>query len=138
MISLFEETNIEGILGVMVPIVAIVGGISLAFGAIYLRSRERMELISRGIDVTKLDDTQRYLDFGRRRYGRRSALRSGLLWLGVGAGLLTAYYVCHMLLPESDHTVIYIGFVGLFVGLGRILAYLLEKDTPGDGNKGTL
>ena len=36
----------------MIPIVAIVGGISLAFGTIYLRSRERIELISRGVDIS--------------------------------------------------------------------------------------
>ena len=136
MVSLFDENNLEGVLGIMVPIVAIIGGISLAFGMSYLRSRERIELISRGVDITKLDNTQKYLDYfqrnGDHRGRRRSPLRRGLVALGAGAGLLCAYYVSPMILPDGDHTVIYFGFVGVFVGMGLILSFLLERNEPLD------
>jgi hypothetical protein len=139
MVSLFDETNIEGVLGVMVPIIAIVGGISLAFGIAYLRSRERLELISRGVDVSKLDNTQKYLDFLQNKPGyrgrRRSPLRSGLVWLGAGLGLLTAYYIDNTFLPRGDHPIIYFGFVGLFVGTGLVLSHLLEKKEPVEEQK---
>ncbi len=138
MVSLFDETNIEGVLGIMVPIIAIVGGISLAFGIVYLRSKERLELISRGVDISKLDNTQKYLDLIQNRGyrgGRRSPLRRGLVWLGVGLGLLSAYYVSRTFLPEGDHPVIYFGFVGLFVGSALILAHLLEKKEPQEEQK---
>ncbi len=127
-----NETRLEGVLGVMIPIVAIVGGISLAFGSLYLRNRERMEMISRGMDISKLND----MGMPKRR---RSPLRSGLVVLGAGIGLLLAYVLCNNVIvdkyPGDDHTVIYFGFVATFVGLGLVLSHLLEKKEPEETNK---
>lgn len=120
------ETHLEGILGVMVPIVAIVGGLSLAGATMYLRSKERMEMISRGMDVSKFDFPKR----------KRSPLRGGFMWLGAGVGLLLAYYLCHTVLSGEDNEVIYFGCVALFVGLGLILSHMLDKKDPNEVNRG--
>ena len=118
--------QIQGIIGVMIPIVGTVAGVSLAFGAIYLRYRERMEMISRGMDLSKSELPRR----------RRSPLRSGMVVLGAGVGLLLAYVLCSTEIadknPGEDHVVIYFGFVATFVGLGLILSHLMEKRGPAD------
>ena len=115
-------------MGVMIPIVAIVGGLSLALALAYMRNKERMEMISRGMDVSQFDMK---FNMGRRR---RSPLRSGLVAFGAGVGLLSAYLLCNTVIvdknPGEDHTVIYFGFVATFIGLGLILSYMLEKKEP--------
>ena len=119
-----------GVMGIMVPILSVVGGLSLGFAGFYMRYRERMEMISRGIDISKLNDMPRR---------RRSPLRSGLVVLGAGIGLLLAKVFCNTLVvdshPGEDHLVIYFGFVATFVGLGLILSHLLEKKEPEEANK---
>ena len=116
------ETRLEGVIGVMIPIVAIVGGISLAMGTIYLKSRERMEMISRGINVSQFDEP----NIKR----RRNPLRSGLMVFCAGVGLLLAYYLCHTVFTGEDNEIIYFGVVALFVGMGMIAGQLLEKKDP--------
>jgi peptidoglycan/LPS O-acetylase OafA/YrhL len=113
------ESNLEGVLGVMIPIVAIVGGLSLGFAGFYMRYRERMEMINRGMDVSKMEFPKR----------RRSPLRSALTFLGVGVGLLVAYVLCHTIIAENpgENVVIYVGCAFLFVGLGRFLTYTIES-----------
>ena len=116
------ETRLEGVIGVMIPIVAIVGGISLAMGTIYLKSRERMEMISRGMDVSQFDEPK--------RKRTRNPLRSGLMVFSAGVGLLLAYYLCHTVFTGDDNGIIYFGVVALFVGVGMIVGQLLEKKDP--------
>jgi hypothetical protein len=118
MISMEIAEGIQGILGVMIPIVAIVGGLSLGFAGWYMRYRERMEMISRGMDLSKMELPKR----------QRSPLRSALTFLGVGVGLLVAYVLCHTIIAENpeQNAVIYVGCAFLFVGLGRVLTYLIE------------
>ena len=125
MLGEINGQDLQGVLGVMIPIVAIVGGLSLGFAGFYWRSRERMEMISRGMDVSKLNDMPRR---------RRSPLRSGLIVLGAGVGLLSAYVLCNTVIvdknPGDDHAVIYFGFVATFIGLGMILSHMIEKKDP--------
>lgn len=121
------EMRIEGILGVMIPLVSVIGGISLGFVGFYLHYRERMEMISRGMDLSKLNGPRR----------RRSPLRSGLIVLGAGLGLLVAYFLCNSGLinaPDNgSQTAISAGFIATFIGLGMILSHMLEKKEPNDG-----
>ena len=122
------EGNIDGILGVMIPIIAIVGGLSLGFAGWYMRYRERMEMINRGMDLSKAEFPKT----------QRNPLRSALTFLGVGVGLLVAYVLCHTVLAGvgGEHEVIYVGCAFLFVGLGRILSLMLEKKGPADTGNG--
>ena len=126
---MIERGELQGILGVMIPIVAIVGGLSLGFAGFYWRNRERMEMISRGMDISDMSERER-------RGKKRSPLRTGLILLGAGIGLLSAYILCHSTLIDAnsrdDQNVIYIGFVATFIGLGLLLTHLMEKKEPTD------
>ena len=122
-------SDLPGIIGVMIPIVSIVGGLSLGFAGFYWRSRERMEMINRGLDISKLDDTPRR---------RRSPLRSGLIVLGAGVGLLLAYFLCNSGLinaPDNrSQTAISAGCIATFIGLGMILSHIIESKQPKDAD----
>jgi hypothetical protein len=119
MLGEINGEDLQGVLGVMIPIVAIVGGLSLGFAGFYLRYRERMEMISRGIDVSKMEFPEK----------QRNPLRSALTFLGVGIGLLVAYVLCHTVIAENpgENAVIYVGCAFLFVGLGRALTFYIER-----------
>ena len=124
MLQMINGNELQGILGVMVPIVAIVGGLSLAFANNYMRSRERLEMISRGIDVSAMNN--KHYNWPKRR---RSPLRFGMMVFGAGIGLLLAYVLCgSMGINEDDRPIIYGGFVATFVGLGIIISHLVEKN----------
>lgn len=129
MLQMIDGRELQGILGVMVPIVAIVGGLSLAFAHSYMRSRERLEMISRGMDVSALNNVKNSNWSGR----RRSPLRFGMMVFGAGIGLLLSYVLCRsMAINDDDSHVIYGGFVATFVGLGMIISHLVEKKDPLD------
>jgi hypothetical protein len=124
------DANLPGILGVMVPIVAIVGGLSFAFASRYLKSKERMEMISRGMDVSAFKDHDLTQAIAMANSRRKSPLRGGFIFLGVGLGLLLSYWLCHNVFTGEDNEVIYFGVVALFVGVGIILSHLLDKKGP--------
>jgi hypothetical protein len=66
-------------LGVMIPIIAIIGGIIMV---IYLRryeNVERMAMIEKGVDPSV---------FARKSRNTSGALRASLLFIGAGTGLL--------------------------------------------------
>ena len=123
--------NLADIIGVMVPLAAVVGGLSLAFAILYLKSKERMEMISRGMDVSALKGMG-IADEIRRNRRRSIPLRLGLICLGAGFGLLISYGLCHTIFTGDDNPVIYFGVITLFVGVALVVSHMLEKKSPLD------
>ena len=120
--------ELQGILGVMIPLTSVVGGISLGFAGFYMRYRERMEMISRGMDPSKFDFPKR----------KRSPLRAGLIVLGAGLGLLFSYLLCNCGMINADNggqAAISGGCIATFIGLGLILSHMLEKKEPTETDK---
>lgn len=120
--------NMPEILGVMCGLVAIVGGLGFAMANRYLKSKERMELISRGMDLSALKDPDIANAWAMEENKKpKSALRRGMVWLGVGLGLTIGYILCHSVLKDGDDaTVIYFGCVAIFVGLGLVISHMVE------------
>ena len=92
---------------------------AMVFGLGYLRNRESMAMIERGMDP--------------RRYRPQAApyqtLKWGLLLLGAGIGLFLAYIFDHTAFVEyrSSNEPLYISLVAVFGGLGLFISYLAEK-----------
>jgi len=133
--------NLAGTLGVMIPIVAIVGGLATGVVAIvtdYRRRREiyemhhkeRMLALERGVELPPLppglvdDDeatirasAQAFKDIAGSRAVRRyrSSLRSGLSWLFIGLGLGVALYLNQG--PESASWAL----IPIGLGLARLI-----------------
>lgn len=95
-----------------------VTGFALIFGLFYLRSRENMALVEKGMNPR---------EFTNRPAPYRN-LKWGLLMVGGGIGLFLAYimsdYVLHI---PNDNPVMYFSLMAIFGGLGLITSYWIEK-----------
>lgn len=104
-----------GVLGVMIPIIAI---ISIVVMIIYLRkyqNEERMAMIDRGVDpsvfVSKTRDAS-------------GALRASLLLMGAGIGLLLGYVL------DRNYYMDEVGYASMLLicgGAGLGAAYIIEE-----------
>ncbi|MGF7081694.1 DUF6249 domain-containing protein [Mucilaginibacter sp. UYCu711] len=109
-----------GIIGVMIPIVVSVGLFALIFGIVYLRSREKMAMIERGmnpgIEVIK-------------PVNRNFVLTWGCLLIGSGLGLFLAYILDNTLYfaRDNDNPALYFALIAIFGGAGLFVSYLIEK-----------
>ncbi|MBX2963776.1 MAG: hypothetical protein KF687_14795 [Cyclobacteriaceae bacterium] len=104
------------VLGVMIPIVAIISVFTMI---IYLRryeNTERMAMIEKGVDPT--------LFTTKRKGGTSGTLRASLLFIGAGLGLLIAYFLDRTYNMEE---VAYFSMLFIFGGMGLGLAYLIEE-----------
>ena len=115
----------EAIVGMLIPIIAIVMGIGLAMlgvvtsyrqrrTLIELHHKERLAAIEKGIEVPP--PPEGLLD-SKEASPHRTLLR-GLVWLFVGIGLMFA-------LPFLDEDLKYIGFIPGGVGLAYLIYYFM-------------
>jgi hypothetical protein len=120
------------VIGMMIPIIAIVMGISVAMLAIFLSYRkrkefftlyhqERMAAIEKGVDLPPLPDGL-LTDDGKplRPYNPRRHLLKGLAWLFVGLGLAAGLRAT----VGSDWALFSLILVG--IGLAHLIYYFVE------------
>jgi len=100
-------------IAVLVPISAF----ALIFGIFYLRSREKMGMIERGMDPTSNKPNS---------INPSNVLTFGLLLMGAGLGLFFAEYIANQH-PGENSTATYMSLTALFGGAGLFIAYLIEK-----------
>jgi len=111
----------------VVPMVVMTGMFAMIFGIVYIRSRENMSMIEKGINPRVKDVSPRpFIN-----------LKWGLLALGAGLGLLGAYFIDINLthtavtpggqLYEKDNPAIYFALIAIGGGLGLIISYAIEK-----------
>ena len=107
------------VIAVMIPIIVSVTLFALIFGIYYLRNREKMAMIERGMDP-RLND---------KPISRNYTLTWGLLLIGAGLGLFLAYMLdaVNAFTREDNNEALYFALIGLFGGLGLFVAYLIEK-----------
>ena len=120
--------------GLLVPIVMFAGGFAMVFGIVYLRTKQNMAMIEKGMNP-KTREAHRptpYLN-----------LKWGLLLVGAGLGLFVAYLLDNTLLYKVGHAVgrwnggeyqvnganvsIYFALIAIGGGLGLITSYRIEK-----------
>ena len=109
-------------LAILIPILVPISMFAMVFGIVYLRNRERMAMIERGMDprLNKPKST------GYNTY----TLTWGLLLMGAGIGLFLAYLLDHAVfkaMSEEDNPAIYFALIAIFGGAGLFLSYRIEK-----------
>lgn len=102
---------------ILIPILVPLGGMALVFGIFYLRNRESMAMIEKGMNP--------------KEYANRPApyrnLKNGLLLLGAGIGLALAYIITQYVLHDEDNPALWFALIGIGGGLGLIASYRIEK-----------
>lgn len=113
----------EVILATLIPLALF----ALIFGIVYIRNKENMALIERGINPRIVDVRPRHF----------VNLKWGLLLAGAGTGLLIAYFVDygnpHWNVTASgakyrdDNEAIYFALIALGGGIGLVCSYFIER-----------
>jgi hypothetical protein len=101
---------------ILVPITLFAGSFAMVFGIVYLKTRENMAMIEKGMNP--------------KQYANRPApfrsLKAGLLFLGAGLGLFVAYLIDHFMSGDNQEA-IYFSLIAIGGGLGLISSYAVEK-----------
>ena len=113
-------------LGIFIPILLGLGTFTMVFGLRYLRNKENMAMIEKGMDP-KLNMA---------RPAPYKNLKWGLLLVGSGIGLFLAFVLHEYVLKVSDEkaSAIYFSLLAIGGGLGLISSYKIEKKEILDKN----
>jgi hypothetical protein len=103
--------------GILIPILVPLGAFAMIFGIIYLKTRENMAMIERGMNPKQ---------FANRPEPYRN-LKNGLLFLGAGLGLLIAYFIRVNSPRLHDGPALFMALIAVGGGLGLIVSYAIEK-----------
>lgn len=101
----------------LIPILVPLGCFAMVFGLVYLKSRENMAMIERGMNPK---------EFANRPAPYRN-LKNGLLLLGAGIGLALAYFITQYVLHDEENPALWFAFIGIGGGIGLISSYKIEK-----------
>ena len=101
---------------VLVPITIFAGGFAMIFGIVYLRTRESMAMIEKGMNPRRNANLPAPF----------RSLKAGLLLLGAGLGLLVAFLVARNI-GGRDVEAIYFSLIAIGGGLGLVSSYAMEK-----------
>lgn len=102
---------------VLIPILVPLSLFAMVFGLVYVKSRENMAMIEKGMNPK---------EFANRPAPYRN-LKNGLLLLGAGIGLALAYFLTQYVLHDEDNPALWFALIGIGGGLGLIASYRIEK-----------
>lgn len=118
---------------VLVPVIMFAGGFAMIFGIVYLRTRQNLAMIEKGMNPREsVSQPAPYKN-----------LKFGLLLIGAGAGLLAAYLLDLYVIPHEyftegsgldthrfrrdENPAIYFALIAIGGGLGLLGSYKMEK-----------
>ena len=111
---------------VLIPITIFAGGFAMIFGIVYLKTRENLAMVEKGMNPKQ--QMNRPAPF--------KSLKLGLLLMGAGVGLLLAYIIDRILEANTTSSMyhrhdgnpaIYFALIAIGGGLGLIRSYSLER-----------
>ncbi len=109
-----QET--EFLVAILIPL----GAFAMIFGIVYIKSKENMALIEKGMNPKQNVDSPAPF----------RNLKWAMLLMGAGTGLLIAYLMDIYVLGElnrDDNPAIYFALISLCGGLGLFGSYKIEK-----------
>ncbi|MFN8289632.1 MAG: DUF6249 domain-containing protein [Chitinophagaceae bacterium] len=105
----------------LIPITMFAGGFAMVFGIVYLKTRQNLAMIEKGMNPK---------EFANRPAPYKN-LKWALLLIGSGLGLFLAYlldnYVLNGTKPEGGNVPIYFSLIAVGGGLGLVGSYRIEK-----------
>jgi hypothetical protein len=100
----------------LIPIITSLGAFAMVFGIVYLKTRENMAMIEKGINPKQV----------AHRPAPYRSLKSGLILLGAGLGLLIAFWLDKNMGGWNNEP-IYFALIAICGGIGLIISYSIEK-----------
>lgn len=122
MATVKEDVPLPGIIGVFIPIIAILGAFVVVYKSIEAKRAVKLALIEKGLDASMLaeptnEDSKKY-----------SALRYGLLLCGLGLGLIVGITATKALFMDGRSSVFMtIASATLGGGLGMVAYHLMVR-----------
>ena len=101
----------------LIPILVPLGAFAMVFGIIYLRTRQNMAMIEKGMNPKEFAN----------RPAPYQNLKNGLLFLGAGIGLAIAYFLTQYVFHDDENPALWFAFIAIGGGLGLISSYKIEK-----------
>lgn len=105
----------------LVPITMFAGGFAMIFGIVYLKTRQNLAMIEKGMNPK---------EFANRPAPYKN-LKWALLLIGSGIGLFAAYMLDNYVLSSGVHSdenpAIYFSLIAIGGGLGLLGSYKMEK-----------
>lgn len=105
----------------LVPITMFAGGFAMVFGIVYLKTRQNLAMIEKGMNPK---------EFANRPAPYKN-LKWALLLIGAGIGLFAAYMLDNFVLSRDihghDNPAIYFSLIAIGGGLGLLGSYKMEK-----------
>lgn len=107
----------------LIPITMFAGGFAMIFGIYYLKTKENLAMVEKGMNPK--DKINRPAPF--------RSLKWGLLLLGAGMGLLTAFIIDTSMFAYTSRQhhdslpALYFSLIGIGGGLGLVVSYIVEK-----------
>ncbi len=112
----------------LIPMVVCTGMFATIFGIVYIKGRENLAMIERGMNPRQNAGSPKPF----------ISLKYGLLLCGAGLGLLLAFLADRVMLNhmavtpggvpyEKEFPQIYFALIAIFGGLGLMLSFLVEK-----------
>ena len=117
----------------LIPITLFAGGFAMIFGIYYLKTRQNLAMIEKGMNPK---------EFANRPAPYKN-LKWALLLIGAGCGLLAAYLLDDFLINTAtdrrheENPAIYFALIAIGGGLGLLGSYRIEKKWW-DDNKGNI
>ena len=110
---------------VLIPITIFGGGFAMIFGIVYLKTRENLAMVEKGMNPKQ--QVNRPAPF--------KSLKLGLLLMGSGLGLLIAYFIDMALvrnggagnIHHEGNEALYFALIAIGGGLGLIASYSMER-----------
>lgn len=108
----------------LVPITMFAGGFAMVFGIVYLKTRQNLAMIEKGMNPK---------EFANRPAPFKN-LKWALLLIGAGIGLFIAYMLDRYILQDAgrsfndeENPAIYFSLIAIGGGLGLLGSYKMEK-----------
>ena len=121
------------VLGVMIPIIAILGAFTMVIFLRYYQNVERMSMIERGLNPTDLKSSDVKSIFQRRRDPFRH-VRIACTAIGIGMGLFIGSILRSMLSFSTGGTIL-AGCIFIFGGAGLLAGYMIQMSLQSKAKK---
>ncbi len=116
-----RRPNPEDIIGVFIPIIAIIGAFLVVWRSIESKRALRLAMIEKGMDPSLLEAPT---DESSKKFG---ALRFGMLLAGVGFGLMLAIFLISLFNIGHFEPAVFFGSAIFFGGVGLVAYHVIAR-----------